>query len=99
MLSGSIDDASSVMFSRASSTNVFNKVFRNNMDDNSFNGDNQRQIDLIMSESETAYFISTGMVRNSYEYKSCKVYLVVIRLKKQYHTFLEKLRNYSIQNK
>ena len=99
MLSGSIDDASSVIFSRASSTNVFNKVFRNNMDDNSFNGDNQRQIDLIMSESETAYFISTGMVRNSYEYKSCKVYLVVIRLKKQYHTFLEKLRNYSIQNK
>ena len=99
MLSGSIDDASSVMFSRASSTNVFNKVFRNNMDDNSFNGDNQRQINLIMSQSETAYFISTGMVRNSYEYKSCKVYLVVIRLKKQYHTFLEKLRNYSIQNK
>ena len=73
MLSGSIDDASSVIFSRASSLNVFSKVFHNNMDENSFNGDNQKQIEVMMSQSETAYFISTGMVRNSYEYKSCKV--------------------------
>ena len=64
------------------------------MDDNSFNGDNQRQINLIMSQSETAYFISTGMVRNSYEYKSCKVYLV-IRLKK-YTNIIPSSKNWGI---
>ena len=78
MLSGSIDDASSVIFSRASSLNVFSKVFHNNMDKNSFASDMEektieKQIELTFSNSKTAIFHFNGEISEKLQYRNCQV--------------------------
>ena len=75
MLTGAIDAATGVMFTKASKKSGFGQVFQNNMDNSSFSGNTEEQIESILANSQYAYFNSRGTMRKTDAYKNCKVLL------------------------
>ena len=73
MLTGAIDAATGVMFTKASKKSGFGQVFQNNMDNSSFSGNTEEQIESILANSQYAYFNSRGTMRKTDAYKNCKV--------------------------
>ena len=73
MLTNSNMGAIGAAFTKAPKDSVFGKVFRNNMDMNSFSSDTKKQIALMISNSKTAMFYSHSAVVAEQEYTNCQV--------------------------
>ena len=70
--------AQGTFFQRAPNDNAFGKVFRNNMDRNSFGADMEistleKQLAMMISNSDTAIFYPHQKISETQKYKNCKV--------------------------
>ena len=73
MLTDSTETSTGASFTKAVKDDAFNKVFHNNMDKNSFNDDIDGQIELMISNSKTAYYRGHDAILFQKEYKNCLV--------------------------
>ena len=63
-------------FMKAPNNTAFGKVFLNNMDRNSFIGDKEKRLAMMISNAETAIFGKTyGKIVQMQRYKNCQVLL------------------------
>ena len=70
--------AQGTFFQRAPNDNAFGKVFRNNMDRNSFGADMEistleKQLTMMISNSDRAIFYPHQKISETQKYKNCKV--------------------------
>ena len=78
MVTTPITNAQGTFFLRAPNDNAFGKVFRNNMDRNSFGADMQistleKQLALMISNSDTGIFYPHQKISDTQKYKNCEV--------------------------
>ena len=88
MLTSATDSGPGTLFTQASERSGFGKVFKNNMDKNSFFADMNRPIELILSKSQHAFFYDQTAVMNSEAYKYCQVKKIPI-----FFNFFDKIIN------
>ena len=72
MLTSSKQQGSGAVFHLAPPNSYFNRVYRNNMDDDSYVGV-RNVIEGALSHPNTALFESEGTIDYSNEYKNCQV--------------------------
>ena len=73
MLTVSNSSTIAATFSNASKESDFGKVFQNNMDNTSFNSDFNRQNELMILNSKTAFYTINDMMAGKKEYRNCDV--------------------------
>ena len=64
MLTAANSSSEGKSFRTALKHSTLGKVYANNMDDNSFNGDIKIQMELMLSNSETAYYMPHSIISN-----------------------------------
>ena len=72
LLTSAINDAQGRLFSNAKPDTLYEKIYQNNMDENSFDGSVKRIIEKALSNPKTAIFQST-LIWSDKKY-SCKVW-------------------------
>ena len=70
--------AVAALFKNSLPENAFNKVYRNNMNAESFNNDMSEILQAILLATKTAAFISESTGKSSEEYSKCKVCIYII---------------------
>ena len=74
MLTSSNSTPLGAAFTKAPNDSLFGKVFRNNMDSNSFSSDTNKQISLTILNGRTAIFQTHSAMVAEQEYTNCQIY-------------------------
>ena len=74
MVTSSNSTSIGASFTKAPNDSLFGKVFRNNMDSNSFSSDTNKQISLTILNGRTAIFQMHTAIVAEQEYTNCQVY-------------------------
>ena len=85
MATGPNTTAQGAVFVKAPAHSSFGKVFHNNMDENSFSVDLERntieeQIELMISNGKMAIFHFAGAISQTQQFKNCQVSKKLIHL-------------------
>ena len=85
MVTGPNTTAQGAAFVKAPADSSFGKVFHNNMDENSFSVDLERntieeQIELMISNGKMAIFHFAGAISQTQQFKNCQVSKKLIHL-------------------
>ena len=73
MLTSATDSGTAQVFIQASEKSGFGQVFKKNMDKNSFYGDMNKAVEMILSKSQHALFYAQTDMRDLEAYKNCQV--------------------------
>ena len=60
-------------FKTAPKESMFGKVFQNNLDKDSFSSDIKSQLELMIKNSQTAFYCNRNYITETKEYKDCQV--------------------------
>ena len=79
-MTSSITSAPAKMFLNAPPQSGFGKVYRNNMNKDSFIQSQQQALKMLTTKSETALFYTAAAIRDSEELLTCKVLHLIIKI-------------------
>ena len=75
-MTASKSSATAKVLSSSPPQSGFGKVYRNNINNNSFTQNPQEALKMVTTNSETALFYTAAAIRNSEEILSCKVIIL-----------------------
>ena len=85
-MTASKSTATAKVFSSSPPESGFGKVYRNNINNNSFTQNQQQALKMVTTNSETALFYNAVAIRNSDEILTCKVIYLIIKISSVVYT-------------